>query len=108
MNRVLVTGSRARTDTASRDTLATVRAGGTIWTLTPDLQAGCVQVTHTQARGMRSSMVCSNPRRSAPGATVKRRTSVAGARSWPPAWPRGQRRRGGQPVGRYPAVRPSR
>ncbi len=40
MDRVLVTGSRARTDTASRDTLATVWAGGTIWTLTPDLQGG--------------------------------------------------------------------
>jgi hypothetical protein len=44
MDRVLVTGSRARTDTAtSGDTLATVWAAGTagtIWTLTPDLQGG--------------------------------------------------------------------
>jgi Transcription factor WhiB len=44
MDRVLVTGFRARTGTAtSRDTLATVWAGGiagTIWTLTPDLQGG--------------------------------------------------------------------
>src|SRR6478752_7976081 len=51
--------------------------------------AGFVQDTHSQARGIWSWMGCPSPRRSALGATAKRRLFVAGARSWPPAWPRG-------------------